>query len=77
MNKLLKNWNLMRIIRLALGVIIMIQGVQTKEWIFVVLGGLFSIMPLLNIGCCSTGTCNTPQRKNSGKVEDIHFEEVK
>lgn len=67
----------MRVIRLALGIIIIMHGFQTKEWLFVVLGGLFSLMPLLNVGCCGTSGCNTPLRKRNEKTEDITYEEIK
>lgn len=67
----------MRVLRLALGIFIIVQGIQAKEWWLVVLGGLFSLMPLLNIGCCGVSGCNTPISKSNKKVEDITFEEVK
>ncbi len=66
----------MRVLRLALGIFIIAQGVQANDWLFVALGGLFSLMPLLNIGCCGTSGCNTPVSKNSKKTEDITYEEV-
>jgi hypothetical protein len=44
---------------------------------FVVLGGIFSLMPLLNIGCCGVSGCNTPIRKSNGNTEDITYEEIK
>lgn len=56
---MLKNWNFMRIVRLVIGIVIIVQGIEYNEWMFVVLGGLFALMPLLNIGCCSTGNCST------------------
>ncbi len=67
----------MRVLRLAIGIFIIVQGVQTKEWLFVALGGLFSLMPLLNIGCCGASGCNTPVRKNNGKIEDVSYEEIR
>jgi len=77
MKEYLKTWDLMRVLRLALGIIIIVQGVQAKEWLFVALGGLFSLMPLLNIGCCGASGCNTPVSKSDKKVEDITYEEIK
>jgi hypothetical protein len=73
----LRNWNFMRLLRLALGIFIIVQGIQTKEWLFVALGGLFSLMPLLNIGCCGASGCNTPVSKSNKKVEEISYEEIK
>ena len=68
----------MRIVRLVLGIIVIVQGIQANEWMFVALGGLFTLMPLLNIGCCGTAGCSTnySQRKSTG-TEDITYEEVK
>lgn len=77
MKNYLRNWNLMRVLRLALGVFIIVQGIQAQQWLLVGLGGLFSLMPLLNIGCCGTSGCNTPVRKTNKKTEDITYEEIR
>ena len=77
MSKILSNWNFMRVVRLALGIFIMVQGIQTSNWMFIILGGLFTTMPLLNIGCCGTQGCNTPVSKSTKKIEDIQYEEVR
>lgn len=67
----------MRVLRLALGIFIIVQGVQTKEWLFVALGGLFSFMPIMNIGCCGASGCNTPIRKSNRTTEDVSYEEIR
>lgn len=77
MKTYLKAWNLMRIFRLAIGVFLIVQGMLAKDWLFVGAGFLFSLMPIMNIGCCSASGCNTPVRKNTGNVEDISYEEVR
>jgi hypothetical protein len=76
MDNYLKNWNFMRLLRLALGIIIMVQGALSKEWIFVAMGALLTLMPLLNMGCCSTSGCNTPIAKSNKKTNDITYEEL-
>lgn len=78
MKNYLSNWNFMRIIRLVLGIVIIVQGIQAQQWILVALGGLFTLMPLFNIGCCGTAGCSTTysSRKNT-TTEDITYEEVK
>lgn len=63
MKNYLKNWNFMRMLRLATGIFIVVQGIQSKEWLFVALGGLFSLMPILNIGSCGLSGCKTPVSK--------------
>jgi hypothetical protein len=72
----LRNWNILRVVRLALGIAIIIQGVQASEWMFVVLGTMFSLMPIFNLGC-SGGNCSVPNRKNIVQEEEVIFEEVK
>ncbi len=68
----------MRILRLAMGIFIVVQGFIYREWMFVLMGGLFSLMPLLNVGCCTTGNCAIPPTKNDKKQQDeIHYEEIK
>ena len=66
----------MRAIRFFLGLFVIIQGIQTKEWLFLVLGALFALMSILNIGCCGSSTCNIPNSKKSKNAEDINYDEV-
>ncbi|WP_240775499.1 hypothetical protein [Sphingobacterium psychroaquaticum] len=77
MNRYLRNWNLMRVLRLALGIFIIVQGIMEQQWLLVGMGSLFSLMPLMNIGCCGVSGCNTPVRKSNKKLEDILYEEVR
>lgn len=80
-DRIISRWNLMRLIWLALGIFIIIQGIVTREWIFAIMGGLFALMPLLNIGCCGAAGCNTVNRgmlgaRSAGKTTEISYEEV-
>lgn len=81
MKEYLSQWNAMRIIRLVLGVVIVIQGLSTNDYAIALLGGLFTLMPLLNVGCCGTNGCSTTpiqrKRNTTSGTEDISFEEVK
>ncbi len=61
MNSILRNWNFMRILRLVLGLLVLIQGISSRDWLFITMGGLFALMPLLNAGCCG-GSCNVNNR---------------
>ena len=62
---------------MALGIFIVVQGIMTKEWLIVGLGGLFSLMPLMNIGCCGVSGCSTSVPRSNKKTEDITYEEVR
>ena len=72
------NWNIFRILRLILGIAILVQGIQAGDWLFGIAGGLFSLMALLNAGCCAGGACTPPQRTNHQPNENttIEYEEV-
>lgn len=76
-NIIIYNWNLSRILRLGLGIFIMVEGIQTDMWMLIALGALFSLMPLLNIGCCATGNCNVARPKDMSSQGEVVYEEVK
>lgn len=71
----LKSWGWMRIIRLVLGVIIVIQGIMMKEWLYMILGGFFTLFAIMNVGCC--GTSCTINRKTGRSDEPVTYEEIK
>ncbi|MCJ0743757.1 hypothetical protein [Pedobacter montanisoli] len=63
MKNYLANWNMIRLIRLAMGIIITVNGALTHEWMILILGGLFTLMAILNINTCATGSCTVPRTK--------------
>ena len=80
MKKILSGWNFLRLLRLALGVLIFINGVATAQWIVAGLGALFAGLAIANIGCCGTGACYTiPSKKQELNNHDspVIFEEIK
>ncbi|MCO5260087.1 MAG: hypothetical protein M9916_08085 [Crocinitomicaceae bacterium] len=80
MNTILKNWSWLRVARITLGVFIIGEGIHSSEWGFILLGIAFTIMPILNIGCCSNGTCATftpNQHLTALDNEEVIFEEIK
>jgi hypothetical protein len=78
MKNILSNWNFMRALRLILGVIIVVQGFEAKEWMYAFAGILLSGMAIANIGCCGVGGCSVPSRKEniSSIQNDITYEEI-
>ncbi len=82
MNKIktyISQWSAMRTIRLILGAVLIAQGIYTHDYAIALLGGLFTLMPLLNVGCCSANTCNPNLKKTNTNInqEEVIFEEVK
>ncbi len=79
MESILSNWNLFRFIRLGLGVFILVQGIMTGDKFSLILGSLFTLMPVFNVGCCGAGGCGVDYRNtNSTKenINEISYEEV-
>lgn len=78
MSNFFRGWDVIRIIRLLLGVAIIAQSVRSGHWALMIAGILFSLMPVFNIGCCAAGNCNTPVRKvQHTENNDIIYEEIK
>jgi hypothetical protein len=74
--RLLAPWNLARILRLVLGVFIIFQGIDARDWLFVGIGIVFSLLPLLNIGGCGVNGCAVPTNNSKNDVQDVAYKEV-
>ncbi len=73
---ILSNWTLMRFLRLAMGIAILVQAVIAKDMLFAFAGIVFTAMPVFNVGCCGTTGCAAPPKKNQDATKDIIYEEV-
>jgi len=80
MNKetLLTDWNFMRILRLALGIYIAVQAIETQSVLSGVVATFFMFQAITNTGCCGSNGCAVPTKKsNSDTIEDVEYEEIK
>jgi uncharacterized membrane protein HdeD (DUF308 family) len=59
MNALLKDWHLMRILRLIAGMIIIFMSVAENQLILGIMGLLLLVQAIFNSGCGANG-CSTP-----------------
>ena len=66
---LLKNWNLMRLLRLAIGVWAIILAFQRGEAILGLMGGLLILMAVMNNGCCGINNCATKTSRNKNSIQ--------
>lgn len=66
----------MRFLRLGLGIAVLVQAVIARDSMFAVLGILFTVMPVFNIGCCGTNGCYIPPQNKPGLDKEIKYEEV-
>ena len=66
---LLTDWSFLRIIRVVIGAVIMIDGIQTVMWLSMIIGGIFLYQGIFNVGCgaCVGGSCEIPENKVAQK----------
>lgn len=75
---LLQNWNLMRFLRLGLGIYIAVQAVETLSIFSGIVAAFFIFQAVSNTGCCGSNGCAVPIKKStSDKTEEVTFEEIK
>lgn len=76
MNRITKGWNFIRLLRLALGLGILVQGIVAAETVSILLGVAFAGMAVANVGCCGVSGCavNSPSARK--KTEAISYDEV-
>lgn len=74
----LSNWNIMRLLRLVLSIIIIVQSASTHDTAMTLAGIVFLGMALANVGCCGVGGCATPSYKKIDDKENkpVTYEEV-
>jgi hypothetical protein len=80
--RLMRGWGLMRLFRLGLAVLVLIEAWKNTEILFGILGGILLFQSLLDIGCCGSGGCeiNYPKAKERPGIPDakeVTFEELK
>ena len=77
MDNIFKNWNFVRLLRLAMGIFLVVEATQSGMWILVAVGMVFVVMPLFNIGCCAAGNCSVPTRNSKKNGDKVEYEEIK
>lgn len=80
--RLTTGWNFMRLFRLGLAILVLIEAWKNSEVMFAVLGGILLLQVIINVGCCGTAGCDINHRKTGRRsdgvpTEETTFEEVK
>lgn len=77
-NKITSGWNIFRFIRLAIGLFILVEGIRSGVAFFMFFGAIFTVMPLLNMGCCTISACGSGSKVDElqGPTEDVEFDVV-
>ncbi len=71
MKTVLRNWNIMRGLRLALGIFAIVQAFTQKDTVLGIIGGFLLFTALANIGCCGSNGCvvNYKTKQNNKEIE--------
>jgi hypothetical protein len=76
-NRIFKNWHFMRFVYLVFGLIILVQSLDTKQWLGIVFSGYFLLMAIFGVGCAG-GNCYTGfNQKTKPANSETEFEEIK
>lgn len=59
-------WDVMRVLRLVIGVFGIVEGLRQSAVPLGLVGALLSVQALLNTGCCGSGAC-APRRPMRGE----------
>jgi len=73
---ILNNWNIIRFLRLGIGVAIIVQAIIASDILFGLAGLLFTGMAVFNASCCRSGACATPPPGKKPGSKDVSYEEV-
>ncbi|MEY4930617.1 MAG: hypothetical protein RI909_1341 [Bacteroidota bacterium] len=75
---LFTNWNLMRWIRLAIGIYLAAQAIQLHDTLSGFVSALFLVQALTNTGCCGVNGCALPATsKKSDDFQEVEYDEIK
>ena len=72
----LNNWNIVRFVRLGIGLVIIVQAIIAADILIGLAGLLFAGMALFNAACCGMGGCATPNLQKKSASKEISYEEV-
>jgi len=79
--RILKGWNIRRIIYLSLGSYMVVQSILQHEWLGALLGAYFAAMGIFAFGCAG-GSCipsgfQAKADSEKSKTESVVYEEIK
>lgn len=79
METIIKNWGVMRVIRLAVGLYAFYEVIKNPDFLLGAMAAILILMAIFNVGCGAQG-CGIPtSTKSSPKStdEDVSYEEIK
>lgn len=75
--RILTGWTFGRLLYLFMGLVVIVESVNSHQWPGLLFGAYFASMAIFNFGCAA-GACYAPPHRRSKDVkEEPKFEEVK
>lgn len=71
MKSIFNNWNVMRLLRLALGIFALVQAFFQKDIIVGLLAGFLLFTAIAYVGCCGSNGCGLNFNNTKKKREAI------
>lgn len=73
-----RQWDLLRVLRVVLGISFFFSGMGAAEYGMAVLGGLVFLQGALNVGCgCAPGgTCAPTRQTEATEKQEVEYEVV-
>jgi len=71
MKTLWQHWNIVRVVRLVLGLLMVAQGFSWQSPLIGISGGLLIVTALLNVGCFGRSCSISPSKKGKTKRNDF------
>lgn len=67
---LLNNWSVMRVIRIIIGIVALVQSVIQRDITLGIIAGFLLLTAIANVGCCGTNNCsvNFNNRKKEKEI---------
>jgi|GEM_PF-510024 len=75
--RLTTNWNVARVIRVLIPLLIVIAAFKNGEWLFVGIASVMLVAALVGPGACSTGYSMPYKPGEEVQTKDIDYEEIK
>ena len=74
----LKNWGVLRMVRLSAGLLILWSSFVDHQPLMGIIGGLLIIQAMMNLGCAG-GQCAMPaaRKKIDEPLKEIDYEEIR
>lgn len=76
---LFSGWSLLRVLRLAMGILAVVFVVRGHDALLGAAGGLLLFMAIFSVGCCGAGGCaiNPPGDASTREPSQASYEEVR